>query len=314
MRIVGGKFANRDLTSPADFRVRPTAEHVRAGVLEHLAPDLADTSCLDLFAGTGALGLEAISRGAKRCDFVETRPASLHALKANVVALRLKERTRIFKKDAVPFAAGFLAFAAVGARDVATMSKSGRIAEPPFKILSRADGTWKFQLTAPEGDAWKTPTFPDDAWAALTWVAANADQVGGDAGRLAVGGDSAGGNLAALLAIRARDEGGPALAHQMLVYPVADLAEEAPSYDENGEGYLQHYFDSRGVARVYRMGFADGVWTLGRNEPDFSPLDFSQRYSGRFSDDGTSIDGVWEICEDGETWRKDFDLTYRRIS
>ena len=84
--------------------------------------------------------------------------------------------------------------------------------------------------------------------------------------------------------------------------------------DENGEGYLQHYFDSRGIARVYRMGFADGVWTLGRNELDFSPLDFSQRYSGRFSDDGTSIDGVWEICEDGETWRKDFDLTYRRIS
>jgi 16S rRNA (guanine966-N2)-methyltransferase len=104
VRIVGGKFANRDIMSPSDFRVRPTAEHVRAALLDLLVDDLKDASCLDLFAGTGALGLEAISRGAKRCDFVETRPSSLAALKSNVVLLRLKERTRIFKKDALPFA------------------------------------------------------------------------------------------------------------------------------------------------------------------------------------------------------------------
>ncbi len=105
MRIVGGKYAGRALTSPADFRVRPTAEHVRAGTLDALALDLADASMCDLFAGTGALGLEALSRGAKRCDFVETRPASLHALKANIITIRMKERARVFKKDAVPFAA-----------------------------------------------------------------------------------------------------------------------------------------------------------------------------------------------------------------
>ena len=73
---------------------------------------------------------------------------------------------------------------------------------------------------------------------ALTWVAEHAEEVGGDPGRLAVGGDSAGGNLAALLALRARDEGGPALRHQMLVYPVTDLASEHASYVENGEGYF----------------------------------------------------------------------------
>jgi hypothetical protein len=84
--------------------------------------------------------------------------------------------------------------------------------------------------------------------------------------------------------------------------------------DEEGDGYLQHYFDSRGVARVYRMGFADGLWTLSRSSSDFTPLAFSQRWSGRFSDDGSTIEGTWEICEDGETWEKDFDLTYRRIS
>ena len=134
MRIVGGKFAGRDLASPADFRVRPTAEHVRAALLDLLAGDVADARVLDLFAGTGALGLEAISRGAKSADFVETRPSSLHALKANVVALRLKERTRIFKRDALPFAAALDA----DRYDLA-------FADPPYgsRMLDRVIETWQ---------------------------------------------------------------------------------------------------------------------------------------------------------------------------
>ena len=81
--------------------------------------------------------------------------------------------------------------------------------------------------------------------------------------------------------------------------------------DPESEGnYLQHYFDSRGVARVYKMSFEDGVWKLWRDEPDFSPLDFSQRFTGTFSDDGSSIVGRWEISHDGMTWEHDFDLTY----
>ncbi len=82
------------------------------------------------------------------------------------------------------------------------------------------------------------PAALDDAWTALTWVAAEIADHGGDAGRLAVGGDSAGGNLAALVAIRARDEGGPALRHQLLVYPATDLTMAHPSIEENGEGYF----------------------------------------------------------------------------
>jgi 16S rRNA (guanine966-N2)-methyltransferase len=105
MRIVGGKFAGRDLTSPNDFRVRPTAEDVRVALLSLLRDDLEKARVLDLFAGTGALGLEALSRGARYADFVEINPPSLHALKANIAALRLREKTRVFKKDALPFAA-----------------------------------------------------------------------------------------------------------------------------------------------------------------------------------------------------------------
>ena len=139
MRIVGGKLAGRDLTSPNDFRVRPTAEHVRAALLDVLAADLDGARVLDLFAGTGALGLEALSRGAQSADFVETRPASLHALRANVAALRLRERTRIFKRDALPFAAALPA----GAYDLA-------FADPPYgsRMLDRVLESWRAQAFA----------------------------------------------------------------------------------------------------------------------------------------------------------------------
>jgi hypothetical protein len=84
--------------------------------------------------------------------------------------------------------------------------------------------------------------------------------------------------------------------------------------DPEGAGqFLQHYFDSRGVARIYKMSFNDGVWKLWRVSPDFSPLDFSQRYTGSFSDDGETISGAWEICHDGATWEHDFDLTYTKV-
>jgi hypothetical protein len=81
---------------------------------------------------------------------------------------------------------------------------------------------------------------------------------------------------------------------------------------ESDGNYLQHYFDSRGVARVYKMSLENGVWKLWRESADFSPLDFSQRYTGTFSDDGKTIAGRWEISHDHETWEHDFDLTYSR--
>jgi 16S rRNA (guanine966-N2)-methyltransferase len=133
MRIVAGKFAGRDLVSPNDFRVRPTAEHVRAAILNGLAADLKDARVLDLFAGTGGLGLEALSRGARSADFVETRPSSLHALKANIVALRLRDQTRVFKRDALPFASALDG----GSYDIAFV-------DPPYesRMLDRVIEQW----------------------------------------------------------------------------------------------------------------------------------------------------------------------------
>ena len=77
-------------------------------------------------------------------------------------------------------------------------------------------------------------------------------------------------------------------------------------------GYTQHYYDSRGVVRLYAMSFADGVWTLTRESPDFSALDFRQRFTGTFSEDGNTITGAWDKCLDDGEWEHDFALRYRR--
>jgi 16S rRNA (guanine966-N2)-methyltransferase len=137
VRIVAGKLAGRDLVSPQDRRVRPTAEHVRAAMLDMVQDDLADARVLELFAGTGAIGIEALSRGAKSVDFVEFRPDSLHALRANVAALRLRDSTRIFKRDAIPYAA----MLGPSSYDIA-------FADPPYESrqLDRVISSWKLSL------------------------------------------------------------------------------------------------------------------------------------------------------------------------
>jgi len=72
--------------------------------------------------------------------------------------------------------------------------------------------------------------------------------------------------------------------------------------------YYQLYTDERDVQRVYEMSLDAGVWKLWR---DGAP--FSQRFTGTFSEDGTTIAGRWEIAEDGKTWKTDFDLTYTKV-
>jgi len=120
VRIVRGRWAGVALVSPSG-RVRPTAETLRDACLTALGPDLEDARVLDLFAGTGALGLEALSRGAASVDFVENGRASLHALKANVARVRARNVTRVFVKDVFAFVQGL----AEGAYDLA-------LADPPY--------------------------------------------------------------------------------------------------------------------------------------------------------------------------------------
>jgi acetyl esterase len=109
------------------------------------------------------------------------------------------------------------------------------------------------------------PAAVEDAYAATLWASRNAAQLGGAQHRLAVAGDSAGGNLAAVVALGARDRGGPAIAFQLLVYPVLDAAADTASWREHAEGFhltaagMRWYWD-------HYLGGADGA------APDASPL------------------------------------------
>jgi len=80
------------------------------------------------------------------------------------------------------------------------------------------------------------------------------------------------------------------------------------------DGYTQHYFDSRGIARLYTMTFDGRDWTLERHTPDFSPLPFHQRWLGAFSADGNTINGRWEKSPKGHDWELGFELAYRRLT
>ncbi len=80
-----------------------------------------------------------------------------------------------------------------------------------------------------------------------------------------------------------------------------------------GDGYVQHYFDARGIARIYEMHFDDGEWTLLREKADFAVLSFQQRFRGIFSDDANTIRGEWQSAREGQPWERDFEVTYTRV-
>jgi len=95
MRIIAGAFKGRRL-APVKGRIRPTAAKVREAVFSILGPAVLGARVLDLFAGTGALGIEALSRGAAEAVFVEDHPESLRVLRRNLEALGLADRTTVW--------------------------------------------------------------------------------------------------------------------------------------------------------------------------------------------------------------------------
>lgn len=97
----------------------------------------------------------------------------------------------------------------------------------------------------------RMPTAAEDCYAATVWLGEHADEVGADSSRLAVCGDSAGGNLAAVVALLARDRGGPAIAHQVLIYPATDGTMSSPSLEERARGPLL----TLGMVRAFRANY-----------------------------------------------------------
>jgi 16S rRNA (guanine966-N2)-methyltransferase len=126
MRIVAGTLRGRPLITPTHGGLRPTADRVREAVFNILAHgidgfSLTGARVVDLFAGTGALGLEALSRGAAFCVFVEDDADARAVIRRNVEAFGLTGQTRIFRRDATDLGAA-------GARDVATLM----FLDPPY--------------------------------------------------------------------------------------------------------------------------------------------------------------------------------------
>jgi 16S rRNA (guanine966-N2)-methyltransferase len=131
LRIVGGQWRGRKIKVPAGERVRPTADRVREAWMSIVQPSLPDARVLDLFAGSGALGLEALSRGASHVDFVELDNASLRALRENVELLRADASVTVHRGDAMRFveALGRGAYGVAFADPPYRLGLAGRLAE-----------------------------------------------------------------------------------------------------------------------------------------------------------------------------------------
>ena len=179
------------------------------------------------------------------------------------------------------------------------------------------DGTCK-QLLAELGEAivvsvdyrlapeHKYPAAADDCYAVAAWAAENAEQIGGDGGRLAVCGDSAGGNLSAVVAQMARDRGGPSIAAQVLHVPVTDHNYEWPSYSENAEGYLltrasmvwfwDHYLPNTeagqdAYASPYRAADVSNLPPALVQTAEYDPLrDEGEAYGERMREAGVEVE------------------------
>lgn len=121
MRIVAGQWRGRRLVAPRGDVARPTADRVREAWMSIVNPWLADARILDLFAGSGALGIEALSRGAVSADFVESAAPSLAAIGENLASVGAGDEARVHRADALQFIAALNAHA----YDVA-------FADPPY--------------------------------------------------------------------------------------------------------------------------------------------------------------------------------------
>ena len=120
LRIIGGQWRGRKLAfTPADG-LRPTPDRVRETLFNWLAPSIRGARCLDLFAGSGALGLEALSRGAQACDFVDTSAAAVRQIELHLQTLQAGARARCHLGTALTFLQGD-----TGPRDIIFI-------DPPF--------------------------------------------------------------------------------------------------------------------------------------------------------------------------------------
>ena len=101
LRIIGGDWRGRRLEFPRSPNLRPTGDRIRETLFNWLAAEVGGSRCLDLFAGSGALGLEALSRGARHCTFLETSSAAIEGINAHLSILNAFDRGRVINTNAL---------------------------------------------------------------------------------------------------------------------------------------------------------------------------------------------------------------------
>jgi len=106
VRVIGGNWRGRKIRFAAHDGLRPTGDRVRETLFNWLGPHLRGSRCLDLFAGSGALGIEALSRGALHCDFIEQDLGAARTLEQNLMALDAVQHASVHKADALEWLAG----------------------------------------------------------------------------------------------------------------------------------------------------------------------------------------------------------------
>ncbi|MCO8194723.1 MULTISPECIES: 16S rRNA (guanine(966)-N(2))-methyltransferase RsmD [Anaerofustis] len=103
MRVIGGKMRGTNLDSPKDRRVRPTTDRIKEDLFNILMPYIPESKFLDLFGGSGAIGIEAISRGADKSYFIDNNMDSIRLIRKNIKKTRCEEFCKVIKKDALSF-------------------------------------------------------------------------------------------------------------------------------------------------------------------------------------------------------------------
>ena len=155
MRVISGEFGGRKLIAPDGLSTRPTTDKVRQAVFNSLNSMgvLEDATVVDLYAGSGALGIEALSRGAESCVFVERDRAALAALRENLKVLGLEERARVVSSDVLAYAPG------ISGVDIALIDPPYTFTHWPELLTAMRAG-----LVVAESD---TEVAPPDGWVQL---------------------------------------------------------------------------------------------------------------------------------------------------
>ncbi|WP_028933770.1 alpha/beta hydrolase [Pseudonocardia spinosispora] len=177
------------------------------------------------------------------------------------------------------------------------------VSDKPCRQLAAAAGAVIVSVEYRLAPEHRYPAAFEDCYAATAWVAGHADELGVDASKLAVSGDSAGGNLAAVVALAAHNQGGPAISAQVLLYPVTNPDFNTESYLSNADGYLltrgsmqwfwAHYLgdqDADQYAAPLRAESLEGLPPTYLATAEFDPLrDEGESYGKRLADSGVSV-------------------------